>query len=322
MDKKLLMLTEAGKDIGFGHYFRCQALKEYFQENGVEVQMLLDLKGNYDFEEEKINWLEKKEVVSGYVKKFPFVFIDSYLAPESYYQFLSGTFAKTIVMDDYNRIPYKADMIINPNVYGDEINYSTHAKVLSGKDFILLRKPFRECRQKYAAGQEVKKVLLTLGGSDVRNLIPSLIEWLASKNAEVTVIAGNEEYKKELESRYIKITKEIAGFADAGQMLKYMLNADLVVSACGQTLHELAYLGVPSIGVCVGDDQISNMKKYGALGYLQKEIYWNDSDLKDKIFSSYDLLSSSKKRSEVSLIGMSHIKGEGVKNIFNHVFYV
>jgi spore coat polysaccharide biosynthesis predicted glycosyltransferase SpsG len=99
-----------------------------------------------------------------------------------------------------------------------------------------------------------------------------------------------------------------------------MIQADLVISACGQTLHELAYLGIPCIGITSGDDQVLNMKNYVKSGYLLQEIYWNDVDIEEKIFHSIDILRDRKKRSEVSMTGRSIIRGDGLENIYKKIF--
>jgi UDP-2,4-diacetamido-2,4,6-trideoxy-beta-L-altropyranose hydrolase len=323
MTKSILFLTEAGDGIGFGHYMRCQALLQGYKQNGAEVKMLLKVQGTHHFDNaEQHDWIAGKNSVLKYADEYECLFIDSYLASETDYLFFSTYFSRLIVMDDYERLAYKGiDLIVNPNIYGSDLSYAkSKAKKMGGKDYIILRKAFREASQKYNPAKQLQKVLITLGGSDVRNLMPALIELTLSRRLELTVVAGNDEYKKELSTVYSSQVVEIIGFADAHTMLAKMLECDVCISACGQTLHELAYLGVPAIGICIGDDQILNMKKYCELGFLSQEIYWDQPDLEVKILDSIRFLETQEQRIKVSEKGISIVSSHGIRNIFDKIF--
>jgi spore coat polysaccharide biosynthesis predicted glycosyltransferase SpsG len=51
-------------------------------------------------------------------------------------------------------------------------------------------------------------------------------------------------------------------FPDGEQMKRLMLESDFAISAGGQTLNELATLGLPTIMVQIADNQINNIKYY------------------------------------------------------------
>jgi UDP-2,4-diacetamido-2,4,6-trideoxy-beta-L-altropyranose hydrolase len=323
MTKSILFLTEAGDGIGFGHYMRCQALLKGFKQNGAEARMVLKVQGIHHFDNaEQYDWIAGKNSVLKYADHYEYLFIDSYLASETDYLFFSTYFSRLVVMDDYERLAYRGvDLIINPNIYGSDLSYTkSKAQRVGGKDYIILRKAFQKARQKCNPSKQIQKVLITLGGSDIRNLIPALIELVSSRGLEVTVVAGNDEYRKKLNTVYSSKVAEIISFADADTMLTKMLECDICISACGQTLHELAYLGVPAIGICIGDDQILNMKKYCELGFLSQEIYWDQSDLEVKILDSISFLKIQEQRIKVSRKGISIVGSHGIKNIFDKIF--
>ena len=57
---KMLILTEAGKNIGLGHYTRCTALCDAIEGNGDEAYMMVFL-NDFEIEKDKIikaNWLQ------------------------------------------------------------------------------------------------------------------------------------------------------------------------------------------------------------------------------------------------------------------------
>jgi UDP-2,4-diacetamido-2,4,6-trideoxy-beta-L-altropyranose hydrolase len=318
--QKILILTEGGDKIGFGHYTRCSSLKEFAISKKLICKILLFSKGTYNFEGVEVhNWLEDKEYVFNHKNEYSYLLIDSYLAPLNYYFEVFKLFGTVIVIDDYNRLPFKAHYILNPNIFGDTLSYPEGVKVLAGKDYVIIRAPFRNTPRKKLIGNKIDNVLITLGGSDYRGLLPLLIASISELHLSITVVAGNERYRKELDQDYHSECREIIGFADAETMVQKMLEADIVVSACGQTLHELGYLGCPTIAICIDVDQIPNQKRYIEIGFLQKDLSWNDPSLKNKIQElvkemSYDV------RQKLSDIGKSFIDGRGVENIYHKIF--
>ena len=45
MLSRILILTEAGSKIGFGHLTRCSAIKNYLEDNSFKVDLIVNNKG-------------------------------------------------------------------------------------------------------------------------------------------------------------------------------------------------------------------------------------------------------------------------------------
>ena len=60
-----------------------------------------------------------------------------------------------------------------------------------------------------------------------------------------------------------------------------MLASDLVISAGGTTLYELAALGVPTIAVPITENQLANVSGWRkrCLGFALQSVEWNDGEL-------------------------------------------
>ena len=91
---KVIILTEGGKNIGFGHITRCSALYQAFEEKGIIPEFIvngddsiLDLLS--DKRHQIFNWIEKKEYLFDYIKNADIVIIDSYLAEKDIYERIS-----------------------------------------------------------------------------------------------------------------------------------------------------------------------------------------------------------------------------------------
>src|SRR5688572_24619188 len=124
--KKLLILSEAGDKIGYGHYSRCFAIRSYFIENGVDVDFFLDVKGSGSFSYQDVSivdWLSQIETINAH-GEYTHLLIDSYLAPVTIFEILEPKFEKIIMLDDYHRIDHGPDLIINPNIFGDKVRYN------------------------------------------------------------------------------------------------------------------------------------------------------------------------------------------------------
>ena len=94
-----------------------------------------------------------------------------------------------------------------------------------------------------------------------------------------------------------------------------MTSVDIAISACGQTLHELAFLGVPTIGILVGDDQQQNMAFYADSGFLQGRLRWDTPDLLKSLADAIESYRSYSTRVEKCRLGWQTIDGKGVSRI-------
>jgi len=313
MVSKVLILTEAGKNIGFGHYSRCSALRQALISEGIIVQMMLYL-NKYDIEDSdviKTNWLSDIESIPEY-KEFNTVIVDSYLADLAIYSKLQTIFRNVVAIDDYNRINYPCSVLINPNVFFSDLNYSNQtAKCLGGEDYVILRPEFRNQSHGPLRRNQIEDILITIGGFDFRRILPTIIETcLESAVLLVTIIAPEG-----LSKYYSNKNVIILSAQDAESMFRLMQKADIVISACGQTLHELASLQKATIGICLDIDQEPNQKYYLKKGFLPFNIQWNDVDLKDKIKKALKHYKSLNQRKTLETNEQCLININGVFNI-------
>lgn len=267
MDKrKVFILTEGGEGIGFGHITRCSALYDELEKKSIKVEFIVFGKGIesvlYGKNYENIDW-KNLDYLSKALSQNDLVIIDSYLANIEIYNWLSVNTHKVLMIDDTQRLEYPKGIVVNPSLYGDKLEYKKRkeTRYLLGKDYIILRSEFNEPSQ-YIPSQTVKKILLTLGGTDLNNLTPRILKKLKDidDKLEIKVIVNDSFHNLEEIKEVMTPTTKLIFNLSAKEMKNVMESSDFVISACGQTIHELLYLGVPFLPIVTAKNQVNNAK--------------------------------------------------------------
>jgi len=126
--------------------------------------------------------------------------VDSYLADLHFYKKVEERYRRKIYIDDYFRLDYPEGVILNyvPSL-GIPKKYKNHC-LLWGEKYHLLRKHFWDVAPKEIKG-EVREVLVTFGGDDIRNLTPKVAKILLKHFKGITlniVVGGGFKNKEEL----------------------------------------------------------------------------------------------------------------------------
>lgn len=309
---KILILTEAGKNIGFGHLTRCTALYDYLKHSSYDVDLIVNLKeiSISDLEFENVDWLDTNPVF--FADQYNIIIIDSYLVSESWLLGLKNDHTMVVHIDDYNRIIYPVDLIINPNVFANSIDYSNQiTKCIGGPDYLIVRKPFRS-KQVKAIYNGKPRLLITLGGSDYRNLIPKLTDWSTDLNLyKVSLIAPEGAQISSKEVRVLPLL-------NAKSMANEITNTDVVISACGQTLHEIATINRSTIGIGIDIDQVPNHKYYNSINFIKRNLWWDQKNLEKEVKDELIRLSKFSNR-ENEIKRTFEVNKDGVKNVINKI---
>ena len=309
---RIKIFTEAGKGIGFGHFTRCSAIWEQLLEDGEEVSLHVYLRDIVIDQPEinSLNWSNSE--VAALINPEDIVIVDSYLVSNTWLKSAKDISRKLVHLDDYNRTFYPVDLIVNPNVFAQELDYSNQsAEWIGGPEYVIIRSAFRDPKIKVPSSGK-KTILITVGGSDYRDMLPKLSKWaIESGDVKVRVVVPNEQSKIAAEATTLPILS-------AEEMASEMLNADVIISACGQTLHELAALNRPVIGICLDEDQVPNHHFYNRIGFIRGNLWWNDYGLEIKVKQELGRLESEVERTKLSAMSPI-INPYGVKNVVSAI---
>lgn len=320
---KAFVVTEGGKNIGFGHIARCTAIYQAFEEINILPEFVVNgddsisgmLKGTRF---KLFDWLKEKERLFEVLSDAEIVIVDSYLADVSFYKYISSKTKVPVYIDDNKRLEYPEGVIINGTVYAEEFGYPQR----KGNDYLLgtkytpLRKLFWEVPEK-GISREMNNVMIMLGGYDPKNLTPGILNMLKREYPELVknVVVGEgyadiEKIKLSADKKTNLIFNPVLKkFRDA------VINADVAISAAGQSLYEFARAGIPVISVTVADNQINNVKGWKKAGFLEDAGRFDDSGLLKNISLGLRKLQDRAIRTERSAAGMAMIDGKGALRI-------
>jgi len=320
---RAIILTEVGKKIGFGHLNRCLSIETELKKHGIESDFVVNckhvgkdlLRANFLV----FDWLRNRKKLYHLLKKSHFAIIDSYLAPLSLYQYISGNIILSLYLDDNNRLTYPKGIVVNGNAYASHLPYPRNKnQYLLGTKFTPLRAEFNQIDRKQIR-EKIMDILITFGGSDVKNMTPRILKSICHFYPEVNkkvLIGGGFKNIAEIRSNADPKTQLV--FSPTGTRLKnFMQNSDIAISAGGQTIYELLRVGVPTIATAVADNQILNVESLEKKKILLNLERWKDERIEDRIAALMTRLKNQGLRKKMSQLGRKIIDGKGAERIVN-----
>jgi UDP-2,4-diacetamido-2,4,6-trideoxy-beta-L-altropyranose hydrolase len=305
---KVIFLTESGKNIGLGHLTRCIAIADAFETRKINTFFIINGQNNIKNVMGKkkykiLNWLKNEKKVFKLLKDYDSIVIDSYLASKSFYIKLSKLKKLCIYIDDNKRISYPKGIVLNGNIYARDLNYpkNKNIKYLLGLKYLPIRKEFLD-EHGFVVNKKVKQILITLGGSDVRNMSYKLGRLLKNEfpNINIFIILGSNF--KYLNKYKDQIKKEFNLYIDPDvkKLKKIMLNSDIAISSGGQTIYELMHIGLPSVSLLLAHNQLDNIKILKELKLSYYVGKWNDKYLNKKIIKTIKFIMKYRVRKKIN----------------------
>lgn len=329
----VVIRTDANSKIGMGHVMRCLSVADALLKRGEEVlfvtaddmpvplltkkgvpyrilhtdyaDMEAELPGLLCILQELTQRAELPEEVLSRMssqRKDIAILVDSYYVTEKYLAALKKRIT-TIYMDDIYAFSYPVDMLINYNIYGEEMGYEKDAafadtKLLLGTEYVPLREEFSagagyaQSRKELSAETENVTpaedrlhqtaeqgrtadggILITTGGSDSFNLAGQLLmeamKYDALKEKEYHVVSGSlNPHIGELQALAQK-HENIHIHCNVTNMAELMAESEVALSAGGSTLYELCAVGVPVIAFSFAENQERLVQTFVKRGIAQ-----------------------------------------------------
>lgn len=332
-NKKLYIRVDMNEIIATGHLMRCLSIADAARTRGVETKFIvadekpseLLKKKQYDYIVLHTKWNDMDSeipVMIDIIEKYAIekILIDTYQVTEAYLAALTAK-TYTVYIDDLNSFVYPVNAIICYAIYHKKFDYvqrykdsDYNTKIYEGCDYTPLRMEYREMPPK-TIRDSIENVLIMSGGADPYNAIDKILESVNRYNYRcVNVVCGryNEKYD-ELSMKYQ--SKNIHLYKSLDNIIDYMKQADLAISAGGTTLYELCACGTPTITYSLADNQLDNVKgfeKAGIMSFLGDVRYDDFSKKIDEVLDEYE---ENGYRTKKSMLMQKEVDGEGASRI-------
>lgn len=252
------------------------------------------------------------------------ILVDSYYVTEKYLAALKKRIT-TIYMDDIYAFSYPVDMLINYNIYGEEMGYEKDAafadtKLLLGTEYVPLREEFSAGEQQRTAAN--CGILITTGGSDSFNLAGQLLmeamKYDALKEKEYHAVSGSlNPHIGELQALAEK-HENIHIHCNVTNMAELMAESEVALSAGGSTLYEFCAMGVPVIAFSFAENQerlVQTFVKRGIAQYGGNYRTDGNKMIQNTIAGLETLLENENLRAEYRKKARTLVDGKGADRI-------
>jgi len=318
---------------GLGHLKRCLHLAKFLKKNGLYIQFIIT---NNSFAENELskNKLNFKKIsnsisINQEIKKIEKIsaeynskniIIDMREYNEKICKKLQNNFRIILLDDAWTKNVY-ADLVFNVTAIHQYHNYvkkNLNCKIFLGPKYFITASQFYKHRKKNASIIKKKRyhIVITSGGTDpnkVSELILNAIKCI--KNIKITVIVG--PFSKNLPT-LLKISsnrKNITLKKSPEKIWKIFNNADLVISAAGNTLHELSIQRIPTICIAAEEHQVLYGKFFSKHGFSLFLGLWKYIK-EEKITKTVNLLlNNTLKRKKISRLNKLILNDNGTKQV-------
>ena len=291
---KIVFRVDSSVLIGIGHLIRCLTLAESLRERSVQVHFICrEHAGNLIAllqqkampvtvlpapaiidtvrGEDYAVWLgvtqadDAEQVISALNSEKPdWLVVDHYALDIEWEQRVRPHVRKLMVIDDLANRHHECDMLLDQN-YSTEGNHryaslvTDNCKLLVGPRYALLRPEYTTYRKTlHARDGQVKRVLVSFGGSDPHNMTGLALEALSQtelRHLQVDVVIGvNNPHRKMIE-RAAAERPQTRIYGPRPHLADLMTEADLAIGAGGATTWERMCLGLPTVVISIAENQ-------------------------------------------------------------------
>lgn len=315
------IFTEGGNDLGYGHIVRSLSLASSFQERGIEPRLIVHgddtIKGVLrGVRYELLNWHEE---VHGLLQGMHIGVVDSRDEDKSFYHRLSNAVDLPLYFDDELRDSYPRGIIVNAAIGAAKLHWPMKKEPLQyllDAQYVPLRKPFWDVTPGDIR-EDIRCIFVSFGGNDFRDMTSRILRWLKETHPsieKIVLLSSGFQHRSAVEELCDEKTTLLL---DAGvdKIIAAMRRADLAITAAGQTLYELARLGIPTISIQVSQNQIYNIQGWTNAGFIKHAGAWDDECLFNSLQHNIKHVEPSHVRKQMAQAGVAAVDGHGAQRI-------
>lgn len=329
--KKLTILCDGGKEVGFGHITRCLSISYAFEQNGFTSEFIVNgddsissLLTTYTL----LEWQNEPQLALK-LSQSSLLLIDSMFASKEKLLELENTNIPLIFIDDEKQMNVlNRGFVIDWTVMSEKrwklLEQKKDVVYLLGSSYTPLRKEFAEAK-KTVIKEKLENILVTFGGSDVRNLTPKILQELTKNfpHLRKDVIIGpgydNIESIEALKDDNTNLLLHV----DAKKMIELMQNADIAIASGGQTLYELSFIGTPTIAILVVENAKDDTQGWDEIGSVKSLGWYENPHLLEELSDTIRFLQDKDVRLKMQESAKGALRNDGasylVQTILQHL---
>ena len=215
--KNVVLRADGNSAIGYGHvyrvlaiaetlkgYYNCtlvtQELPEFLRNEASRIGLsCIQLQGNHYLSKGDINDLREIEFdMTNLLTGNEIVVTDGYRFGMEYQKNINRLGSKLICIDDLAGFKFYADVVINhaPGIDESIYNLSDKTRLLTGLDYLMIRKDFLELPLNKSARFKPRCVIC-MGGADYYNLTENILEEVAEADLDISFeVIYSHSYKR------------------------------------------------------------------------------------------------------------------------------
>ena len=268
--------VDANDNIGIGHMMRCLSIARAMRRRKVELTFFVAdkasaamvaeagfgyvcLNSDYDYlDVESDKLLQKMRE-----RRAENLLVDSYYVTESYLRKIREV-ANVTYIDDINRFIYPCDLLINYNIYADQLSYEERYRKAGLETEFALGPSYMPLRDEYLHIQpkahEGFRVLVTTGATDSMDILGHLLgkalEQKLNESVEFVCIVGRYNHNRQALRDAFGSIPNITLLDPQETLADLIAECDMAVTAGGTTVYEMCAGGLPSVMLTLADNQM------------------------------------------------------------------
>lgn len=224
-------------------------------------------------------------------------------------------------IEDLAPHPFPCQVVVNGDVHAQKLPYASSSGdtvFLLGPAYSMLRREFWSLPQR-AAREIPEHILVMLGGDDPHHLMPDILrmlDGLPGPFAITAVIGPFFDRVEDVEAVAARVSHPVRLVHAPESVRGLMMDADLAVSAGGQTLYELARVGCPTVAFCSAGNQAGQLGAFHDAGSLCAVGHAADPTLLPALRKAVaSLLTDGGARAAMRAAGQRLVDGQGALRV-------
>lgn len=324
----ILIVTEANEKVASGHLFESMVCYEQLQKQNYDVSLMVnsDMPSQFKMKLPKVYCeyknniqIENKYLIQ-YAKKNQIsiiVFNLRKIENEFIMQLRRQLLICIICIDEFGHRALDADVIINPMINSNYWKYDSKALKYCGAQYLILSPKLVEFHEKdKQINDSIQTITVSMGGVDILGTTLKIAKWLPDLFPYIhfnLVIGGGFRYKNEL-SCIVEKKGNVSIYQNIDFLYQLFYQSDLAICAGGNTLHELAAIGTPTIVVPSMPHEIQNGLSFEENGFSICCKIGSEIEKRD-LMQNLKYIEETELRKQMSVFGKRISDGKGYERV-------